>query len=90
MAKRYSQTFREEAVRKLREGSSVKEVSEQTGASVYSLRDWFKASEQAQRERPATKEELVEIRRLKRKVAQLEEEKVILKKATLWFAKELG
>lgn len=86
--KRYSKTFKEEAVRKLREGASVQDVSQQTGASIYSLRDWLRAAEQAERERPATKEELAEIRRLKRKVAQLEEEKVILKKATQYFAKE--
>ena len=86
--KRYSQKFKEEAVRKLQEGASIKDVAKQTGASVFSLRDWLKASEQAQRERPASKEELKEIRRLKRKVAQLEEEKEILKKATQYFAKE--
>jgi len=88
--KRYSQKFKEEAVRKLREGASIKDVSAQTGASVYSLRDWLKVAEQAERERPATQEELRQIRALKRRIAQLEEEKEILKKATHWFAKELG
>ena len=88
MVKRYSETFKREAVRTVREGTSVTQVATQTGASVYSLRDWVRAAEQAERERPATKEEMAEIRRLKRRVAELEEEKVILKKAAALFAKE--
>lgn len=60
-------------MRKLGEAASVKEVAAQTGASVFSLQDWLKAAEQAERERPATKEELRQIWALKRRVAQLEE-----------------
>ncbi|MCB9707243.1 MAG: hypothetical protein H6714_00430 [Myxococcales bacterium] len=58
------------------------------GASVFGLRDWLRAQEQTERERPFTKEELRQIRVLKRRVAQLEEEKEILKGATRLFVKE--
>jgi len=86
--KRYSDTFKQEAVVLLKEGVSVKEVADRTGASTHSLRAWLLAAEQAERERPATKAELKYIRRLKRRIAELEEEKIILKKATRLFAED--
>lgn len=86
--RRYSETFKENAVRLVREGATVQHVAKQTGASVYSLRDWVKEAEQAARERPATALELAEMRRLRKHIAGVEQERDILKKAIAFFAKE--
>ena len=86
--KRYSETFKERAVHKVLQGATAKAVATETGASAHSIRDWVKAYERSQRERPATAAELTEIRSLKRKIRILEEEKLILKKATALYVRE--
>ena len=67
---------------------SYAQVCKDTGVSNKSLRDWERAFEAEGRERPATKEELAEIRRLKRELKYAKEDAEILKKAMGLFAKE--
>lgn len=86
--KRYSDTFRAHAVRMVKEGSRVSEVAEETGASVYSIREWVRAAEQGEVQPAPSAQEHAEIRRLRKQVRQLEEERSILKKATAFFARE--
>lgn len=86
--KRYSEEYKRQAVERVREGQRIKEVAKAFGCSVYSLREWVKQAEVAEMSRPPTAEELAEIRRLKRQVRELEEQRDILKKATAFFAKE--
>lgn len=86
--KRYSEEFKRAAVARVLGGESAPDVSKDCGASVYSIRDWVKTAEQASRERPATKAELEEIRRLKRENRRLKEDAEILKKAMALYAEE--
>jgi len=86
--KRYSEEFKAQTVARVREGQRVKDVARACGCSVYSLRDWVKKAEVAEMSRPPTPEELAEIRRLKKQVRELEEQRDILKKATAFFAGE--
>ena len=90
-SRRFSQEFKEQAVRQIVEQSQrVADVSQQLGVSAHSLYKWLKAF------RPAAAagelaEELTEIRNeLSRVQAQLrcvEEERDILKKAARYFAR---
>ena len=88
--KAYSEDFRREAVRLLREsGRTPPEVAAELGISAEALRAWERQFGPAEttkgRGRVLALEE--ENRRLRRENAQLQEEREILKKATAFFAK---
>ena len=86
----YPPEFRTEAVRLYREtDKSLREVSNDLGISVESLRKWVRQVEidGGQRE-GLTTEEREELRRLKRENKILREEREILKKAAAFFASE--
>lgn len=91
MQTRYTEEFREEAVRlALESDHSVAKTAEDLGVSTVTLRSWIKAHRERIRasepRRPETLEE--ENRRLKREVSILRQERDILKKAAAYFAKE--
>ena len=88
--KRYSEKFKQEAVDKLRNGSSYREVSEATGASVGSLRVWVKETGGLQAENPSTFEDKEEIKRLRKALKESEQIRDILEKATAFFASRRG
>ena len=79
--KRYSAEFKRAAVARIVDGEPYALVASECGASIKSIRDWEKAAEASDRERPATKAELAEIRRLKRELRYAKEDAEILKKA---------
>ena len=86
----YPPEFRAEAVRLYRDtDKTLRQVSSDLGISVESLRKWARQAEidGGQRE-GLTTEEREELRRLKREVKVLREEREILKKAAAFFASE--
>lgn len=88
---KFTQEFREEAVRLVLEGrGSVRQIGSDLGVNVWTLRGWVKKHREACRAseppRPETLAE--ENRRLRREVATLREEREILKKAAAYFARE--
>jgi transposase len=85
MTKKYSAEFKAQGVARVQEGETFKAVSKACGCSVYSLRDWVKRAEVEALERPPTREEHAEIRRLKRALREAEEAREILEKATAYF-----
>lgn len=85
MAKKYSDTFKESVVQKVRDGARAVDVARESGASVYSVRDWLKKADEQSNEGPLTMEEKAEIKRLRRENRELTLQCEILKKATAYF-----
>lgn len=86
----YPEEFRREAVALIRSGQrSLAEASESLGVSQQTLRNWLKQADvEAGVAEGLTGEEREELRRLRREVRVLREEREILKKAAAFFAKE--
>jgi transposase len=86
----YSLEFRREAVRLLRtSGRSVPQLAEELGCSPQSLRNWARQLDaDAGKAEGLSSDEREELRRLRREVRTLTEEREILRKAAAFFAKD--
>ena len=86
----YPPEFRREAVELYRSsGKSLRVISEELGISIESPRSWSKQQEVDVGEREGlTSDEREELRELRRKVKRLEQEREILKRAAVFFARE--
>jgi transposase len=88
----YPPEFKAEAVQLVRScGRSVAQIAKDLGVSGNSLRTWVKQAEidQGKRGRLAN-DEREELRRLRREVKVLRQERDFLKKAAAFFAREDG
>lgn len=98
---KYPEQFRRDAVELVRSspGRSLREIGRELGVNHETLRGWVAAAKRAERAGTGSSGdssgelsagEREELRRLRSKVAELELEKEILRKAAQYFAKEMG
>ena len=80
---RFTDEFKQDAVAQVVErGYAVSEVADRLGISTKSLYTWKSQFAKSPRVRTETSEHAAEIKRLKRELARVTEERNILKKAT--------
>ena len=90
---RYTPEFKAEAVRLVRSTADkpASQIARELGVSDNALRSWVKQAEVDQGEREGlTTQEREELRRLRKENKVLRQEREILKKATVFFAREDG
>ena len=86
--KRYPKEFRENAVHLVQAGRSVKDVASQLGVARQTLYQWVARAAPPAPGSVPVESEREELQRLRKRVARLEMEREILKKAAAFFAKE--
>ena len=86
----YPPEYRERLVELVRAGRSPEKLAKEFDPCGATIRAWVKQADldQGRRNDGLTSEEHAEIRRLRREVKRLREERDILKKAAAWFARE--
>ena len=85
---RFTDEFKQDAVAQVVErGYAVSEVAERLGISTKSLYAWKSEFAKSPLVRLEVADQAAEIRRLKRELARVTEERTILKKATAYFAR---
>ena len=86
----YPPEFREQMIELVRAGRSPESLAKEFEPSAKSIRDWVAQAERdaGRRKDGLTSAERKELKKLRRQVKQLKQEREILKKAAAWFAQE--
>jgi transposase len=88
----YTTEFKELAVKRIKDGQSVRMVCKELGLSDQTVRNWIKAAAEGKLSgagnRVVTAEEM-ELSRLRAENLRLKRENEILKKATAYFARDV-
>ena len=89
---RYPVEFRRQMVELVRAGRTPEELSREFEPSAQTIRNWAHQADldEGRRQDGLTSDERDEVRRLRREVRQLRQEREILAKAAAWFARETG
>ena len=88
----YPPEFRRQMVELVRAGRGPEELAREFEPSAQAIRNWVHQAERGAGRRydGLTAAEQDELRRLRREVRQLRQERDILAKAAAWFAREAG
>ena len=86
------QKFREQIIALARNGRTPRELAEEFEPSEQTIRNWLKQAglDKGQRSDGPTSDQKDEVRKLRKKLRQVKQERDILAKATAWFARETG
>lgn len=86
----YSAEFRKQLIDLARSGRSVASLAREFEPCAQTIHNWIRQAEIDEAKQPdgATTEEKDELRRLRKEIRRLKQERDILAKATAWFAKE--
>ncbi len=85
----YPPEFRRQALELVRSGTSLQQVADELGVSAQTLRNWRRQAEiDDGLAEGLTSDEREELRRLRRENRRLVQEREILKKAAVFFARE--
>ena len=88
--RKYPLEFRRRMVDLVRSGRSAESLGREFEPSAQAIRNWVMQADldEGRREDGLTTKERDELARLRREITRLREEREILKKAAVWFAKE--
>ena len=88
----YAPEYRRQMVELVRSGRTPGELAGSSSVPASAIRNWVRQADrdEGRREDGLTSSELEELRRLRRRIASFAEEREILKKAAVWFARETG
>lgn len=88
----YPAEFRQRMLELVRAGRKPGELAKEFELSAQTIWNWVKQADLdgGRRDDGLTTDEKEEVRRLRREVRTLREEREILKKAAAWFARETG
>ena len=90
-SKRYPEEFKIEAVRQVTvRGHSVVEVASRLGTTTHSLYAWIKKYGPNAESYRVKSDEQAEVQHLRKELKRVKEERDILKKAAVYFAKQSG
>lgn len=86
----YPAAFREQMVELVRAGRTPEELAQEFEPSAQTIRNWVTQADRdsGRRSDGPSSAEQEELRRLRREVKRLREEREILSKAAAWFARE--
>jgi transposase-like protein len=86
----YTDEFRERMIELVGSGRQIESLAREFKVSGQTIRSWVKQQQldSGSRKDGLTSEERTELARLRREVRTLREERDILKKAAVWFARE--
>ena len=88
---RYSEAFKQEAVRLVREeGVSLLQAARVTGANHNTIREWVKRAESEDQTAQGYASEKEELLALRRQLREMRMERDFLKKTLIYFAKDQG
>ena len=81
--KHYPKEYRDRLIALARSGRSVSSLAEEFEPTSQTIRNWLDRADG-----PGEQDDSKEVRRLRRELSRIKEERDILAKATAWFAKE--
>ena len=87
----YTAEFREQVVKRVQEGKSMRGVAKEMGLAEQTVRNWVKAFKVGTLNGAGAGQvtpEAMEVSRLRAEVARLKQENAILRKATAYFARD--
>ncbi len=86
----YPAAFRQQMVELVRSGRNANDLSKEFEPTAQTINSWVRQADrdEGRRDDGTTSKDQEELRRLRREVKQLRQEREILAKAAAWFARE--